>query len=870
MSRRNRMTRDLDSEIADHIERETEINIERGMPAEEARYAALRKFGNVTRVKEEVREVWSVVWLDQLLQDVRVGLRMLRHNPGFTAVVTLTLALGIAANTYIFTMVDTLVLHPMELRDPQRTVAVWERVPSAGVERNELSPANFLDWQSQSHAFDHIAAQSWWEVNLGGVDRPEHLHGFQVTSDYFAALQAQPMIGRTFLPEEGVAGKNHVAVFSYSLWRDRFASDPAITGRSVLLNSIPYTVIGVMGPNFSYPSGAEIWGALAFTPDERTNRGFHYLHGVAHLAPGVTLEQARAELGAIAARLAQRYPESNTGREANLIPLVDSEVSRTRMLLSVMLVAVGLVLLIACANISNLLLARARARQRETAIRTALGATRFRLLRQWLVESLLLGLLGGALGIFIVYLGLQIRLIHVPAEFSRMILGWQKVAINTPVLLFTLAVSLGTGLLFGLLPALGVSRLNVNDALKEGTPAAGLGRRRGVLRSVLIVAEVALSLALLVTAGLMMQSFVRLQSVSPGFNPDKLLTMSISLPETQYASNPQITNFYEQLLSRVQALPGVQNAAAANMLPLAGANMTRAIRIDGAPEPKPGEVPQANFRTVSDSYFGAMQVPLLRGREFSAQDSAASLPVVAVNQAFAAHFWPGQDAIGKRMRCDGDLRDNPWQTVVAVVGNVRNDLDQAASPEMYFPLRQQPSAGMSLIVRSATDPHSLVEPIRAELAALDRNLPVFQVLTMDDWRSFSVIGQKLGGMLMSSFAVFALLLAATGLFGVIAYHVTERTREIGIRIALGAGRRQIMRLVVGEGMLLTLIGLPVGLALAIAMGRAISGLLYGVKPHDPATLLGVAAVLVVVAFVACYIPARRAMRVDPIAALRHE
>ena len=460
-------------------------------------------------------------------------------------------------------------------------------------------------------------------------------------------------------------------------------------------------------------------------------------------------------MSAIAARLAQRYPESNTGRDVNVIPLIDSEVSRTCMLLTIVLVAVGLVLLITCANISNLLLARARSRQRETAIRSALGATRFRLVRQWLVESMLLGFLGGLLGIFLVFVGLQIRFIRVPAEFSRMILGWDRISINTPVLLLTLVISVGTGLLFGLLPALGVSRLNVNEALKEGALAAGLGRRRGILRSALIIAEVALPFTLLVTAGLMMKSFVRLVDVSTGFNSDRLLTMSIVLPEAQYASNPQILNFYEQLLSHVQSLPAVENAAVANMLPLAGANMTRAIRIEGAREPKPGEMAQANFRVISDSYFATMQIPVLSGREFSTQDSVVSQPVVAVSEAFAATFWPSQDPVGKRMRLEGASPDPPWQTVVSVIGNVRNDLDQPAPPEMYFPLRQQSSAAMSLIVRSATDPHTLVEPIRAEFSRLDRNLPFFQVLTMNDWRSFSVMGQKLGGLLMSSFAVFA-------------------------------------------------------------------------------------------------------------------
>ncbi len=869
MRRRKRMLEDLDQDIRDHIERETQDNIECGMSPEEARYAALRKFGNVTRVKEETREVWSSVWLEQLLQDVRFGLRMLRKSPGFTAVAALTLALGIGANTYIFSVVDALLFRSLEFPDPGRIVALWERLPSAGVDRNELSPANFLDWQAQNHSFDHMAAISFWDANLGGVEQPEHLHGFLVTPDFFGAIEAQPMLGRAFLSEEGMPGKNHVAVLSYALWREHFTSDSAVLNKTVLLNGIQYTIVGVMGPNFSYPSGAQVWAALAFSPEEKTSRAVHYLRCVAHLAAGTNLGQAQAEMSTIAFQLVQRYPETNTGRDANVLPLLENEVGQTRAPLIVMLAAVGLVLLIACANISNLLLERAASRQRETAIRTALGATRVRLIRQWLVESVLLGFLGGGLGILLAYLCLRVQVIRIPSEFARMIPGWDKISVNTPVLLFTTIVSLGTGLIFGLLPALNASRLNVNDTLKESAASAGGGRRR-LLRNVLIVSEVSLSLVLLATAGLMMKSFVRLEHVSPGFNPDKLLTMFVTLPEVKYTSKQQIANFYEQLTERLQNLPGVQNAAAANIIPLGGMNSTSSIRIEGRPEPKLGEGPEANFRTVTNSYFHAMQIPILRGREFTSQDSDKGQSVVAVNEAFAKRYWPGEDPVGKRVRFNGPVNREPWQTVVALVGNVRNQLDRPAPAEMYFPLRQQTQSTMALVVRTTTDPKSLVETVRAQVAALDRDLPVFEVMTMDDWRSVSVIAQRIGGTLMASFAGFALVLAAMGLFGVIAYAVTERTHEIGIRMALGAGRREVFRLVVGQGMLLALIGLLVGLPLALGMGRAVAGLLYGVAPNDFATFAAVAATLAGVALAACYFPARRAMRVDPVVALRNE
>jgi predicted permease len=869
MSRRKRMLDGLDADIREHISRETQDNIDRGMTPEEARYAAMRKFGNVTRVKEETREVWSVVWLEQLMEDVRFGLRMLRKSPGFTAVAALTLALGIGANTYIFSIVDALVLRPLEFADPSRTVALWERLPALGIDRNEVSPANFLDWKAQNHVFDHIAVQSWWDANLGGVEHPEHLHGFLVTPDYFEALQAQPMLGRTFLEEEGAPGKDHVAVLSYALWRDHFAADSSIAGKTILLDGIDYTIVGVMNQEFNYPSGAQVWGVLSFTPQSAANRGSHYLRSIAHLKTGVTRERAQAEMTAIAAQLAQQYTQMNTGRDVHVMPLMESESGETRAPLVIMLAAVGLVLLIACANISNLLLARASSRQRETAIRSALGATRLRLIRQWLVESLLLGLLGGGLGVLFAYFCLTAHVIRIPAEFARIIPGWDKIAINTPVLLFTTAVSLGTGLLFGFLPALAASRLNVNDTLKEGAPSAGVGRQRQLLRNALIVSEVALSLALQATAGLMMKTFVRLERVSPGFNPDRMLTLFAALPAAKYTSDPQAAGFYEQLIERVQNLPGVENASVANLLPLSGMNETWSIRIEGQPEPKPGQDPDANYRTVSNSYFRTMQIPVLRGREFSSEDSAKGQPVVVVNEAFAARYWPGEDALGKRMKLAGPPEKDPWRTVVAVVGNIKNRLGLPARPEMYFPLRQQVEYTAALIVRTAVDPRNMEESVRAQVTALDRDLPVFNVSTMDDLRAVSVLPQRIGGTLMTAFAGFALVLAAIGLFGVMAYAVGERTREIGIRIALGAKPREVFRLVVGQGMALALVGLLVGLPLALGMGRAVAGLLYGVAPNDFATFAGVAAMLAAVALAACYIPARRAMRVDPVIALRH-
>ncbi len=601
MKRRKRMLDDLDQDIRDHIARETEDNLARGMSPDDAHNAALRKFGNLARVKEATWEVWSIVWLEQLLEDVRFGLRMLRKNPGVTAAAALTLALGIGANTYIFSQVDAMLFRPFEFAHPDREIALWERLPASGIDRNELTPANFLDLKAENHVFDHFAVNGWWDANLGGVDHPEHLHGFLVTPDYFAALEAQPMLGRPFLPEEGTPGKDRVAMLSYGLWRDRFAGDPSIVGKPILLNGEHYTVAGVMGAKFNYPSGTQIWAAMAFTPKQAANRGSHYLRGVAHLGAGVSLNEAQAEMSAIAMRMRQQYPLTNTGRDFHVMPLIESEVGQTRAPLIVLLTAVGMVLLIACANISNLMLARVSRRQREMAVRVALGATRRRLIQQSLVESTLLGLLGGSLGVSIAYfLPGSLHLIRIPPEFARMVAGWNNVAINVPVLLFTAAISVSTGLVFGFLPALRASRPNVNDNLKESALSAGSGRRRSLLRKVLIVSEVGLSVLLLTTAGLMMKTFVRLQEVSPGFNPDRLLTMMITLPEAKYANDQQTARFYEELIESVRSLPGVKDAGAANMIPFAGANSTASLRIEGKPEPKPGEEPEmTNFRSVA-------------------------------------------------------------------------------------------------------------------------------------------------------------------------------------------------------------------------------------------------------------------------------
>lgn len=869
LMQQEKFARELDEEMRLHREMRGRELAARGVEAEEAGHAAARAFGNATALAERGREAWGWGWLEDFLQDLRFGARMLRNNPGFTLTAVLTLALGIGANGYIFSLVDALLLRPLAFPHPERLVALWERVPGAGIDRSETSPANYLDWQKRNHVFDHLAAFVWWDVNVGGIERPEHVQGFQVTPDFFVALEAQPMLGRGFLDEEGRPGKDRVAVLSYKIWRERFAGDPAAIGKRILLNGVSCTIVGVMGPEFNYPAGSRIWAPLAFGPELTANRGMHYLRGVAHLRPGTSLVQAQTEMSAIAASLAKEFPQSDWGRDVQVQLLLDSEVGVAQKPLMVVVVAVGLVLLIACGNISNLLLARWDRRKRETAIRTALGATRFRLVRQLLVESVLLGLLGGGAGILLAVWCLRARLIALPAEFVELVPGMNHLAMNFSVLLVTLGISVVTGVVFGFLPAIRGSQPNVNEALKGGGAGSGAGRSRTFLRSSLIVAEVALSLTLLTCAGLLMKSFVHLLKVSPGFNPNRVLTMFLALPQAKYPEDERAVLFFEQLVRRVEALPGVQSAATVNMLPLGGANITRTIRIEGQPEPGPGHETDASLRSVSTSYFRTMQIPLREGREFTEEDSGTR-HAVAVNEAFAETYWPGKDALGKHLRFSGASENNPWYEVVAVIGNVRNQLPEPPRPEMYFPMREQVQRTMALVVRTSVLPTSLAESARAEVQKLDPDQPVFDVMTLEDWRSVSVIVPQVAGTLMAAFAALALVLALVGLYGVIAYMVVERRREISIRMALGARPREIFAIVIGEGGRLALIGITFGLAASLGLAKAIAGLLFGVSATDVGTLIGVSAILLGTALGACYIPARRAMRVDPMVALRHE
>ena len=794
---------------------------------------------------------------------------MLAKSPGFAAAAVFALALGIGANATIFSLLDSMVFHPLPFAAMDRLVAVWESVHTQGNDRNEAAPANFLDWKSEQRSFERMAVYTGWDANIAGTEVPVRVQGFRVSADFFDTVGARPLLGRTFLSGEDEPGKDGVAILSYGVWQRLFAGDRDIIGKTILLNGASRAVVGVMPNAYNYPPAGEVWVPLPLTAERVHDRQSHYLLVVARLKPGVSLQEARADLDVVAGRLARAYPSDNADRGVNLMPLAESVTGHARPILFLMLGAVAFFLLIACANVANLLLARGAARQREIAIRVALGASRFRLIRQMLTESALLGVLGGAMGLLLAFWGLRLLAPVIPAEFARYIPGWEEVAINRPVLFFTLALSIGTAILFGLAPALRFSRPDANEALKEGSRSSG-GAAKSRLRNSLVISELALSLVLLIGAGLLMKSFVELQHVNTGFNPAQLLTARISLPIAKYPTPQNAGAFYDQLLERVKGISGVEAAGLVDLVPLEGENHTQTIRIEGRPEPPPGQEIEPSYRCASSSYFGVMQIPVQQGRVFSADDTPESPLVVIVNQTMARRYWPQGDALGKRIRfvsAEGPIR---WRTIVGIIPDVREELDRAPNPEVFLPLTQVPSYNAVLVLRARVDAASMTAAVRTAVQSLDKNQPIFSVMTMEELRSFALLPQRIPRNLMAIFAGLALLLAATGIYGVISYSVQQQTREIGIRMALGAERRDVLRHILGQGIRLTGIGLAAGLVAGIGVARLLSGILFGVSAVEPAIFSAVALLLGAVALAACIIPARRAMRVDPMVALRYE
>ena len=800
--------------------------------------------------------------------DIRYALRNLLRRPTFTLIAVVTLALGIGANTAIFSAINALLLRPLPFPELDRVVAVWDKLPSRGVMHNEVAVANYLDWKSQTQSFDQLGLYRWWNANLTGIDPPERIQGFLVTANFLNVTGIKPIMGRDFSPEENQPGKDQVAIITHSLWQRRFGGDPNILNKKITINSVVRTVIGVMPERFNYPKGAEVYAPLQMTPELMKNRGSHGYYVIGRLKSGASIEGAQAEIDNISARLEQQFPETNKGWGATVFPIVADTVRMYDTALWVMMAAVGFVLLIACANVANLMLARASGRQKEIAVRSALGASRWRIVRQLLTESVIVALVGGGLGILIGFWGIDALRAANPGEAAKYAPGWYQLGINPTVLLFTLGLSVMSGIVFGLAPALQMSKPNLNNSLKEGTRGTTSTSHR--LRSSLVVFEVALSLMLLVGAGLLTRSFLSLLRTDPGFNPDNVLTMSLVLPVAKYKDEPPRVAFYNDLVLRVKAQPGVESAAFVNFVPLGGSNSSDSYLVEGEPEPVAGQEHGGRYRVATPDYFRTMEIPIVRGRAFTEQDKAGAPPVVIVNETLARQHWPGQDPLGKRIRFYGPLDKAPWMEVVGVIKDVKHELNIPIEPEYYLPYAQDAWPGMVLVARTSVDPTSLSAALRQQVWAIDKDQPVFDVKTMQEVRSISVAIYSFSSVMLAIFAGVALVLAAVGIYGVMAFAVTQRTQEIGIRMALGARTADVLKLVVKHGMKLALLGIVIGLAGSWALTRFIAKLLVGVEPTDLLTFSLVSLCLLLAAFVACYLPARRATKVDPLVALRYE
>lgn len=805
--------------------------------------------------------------MDRLIQDVRYGIRSLLRSPGSAAIAVLALTLGIGANTAIFTVVNAVLLNPLPYDESDRLVFVSERSPQ--LERLAISLPNFTDWREQSTSFQHIGVYRRADsYTLVLHDLPEQVNGATVSADLLSALRVKPMLGRLFSSDEDKLGGEPVVLLSHGLWQRGFGGDPNVVGQKLTMSGKPYTVIGVMGPDYDFPADAELWVPIGpqFNNFGWQERGNHPgVYGIARLRSGVTIEQARAEMNGIAERLEQQYPDSNTGIRVNVNPMLDTFVRDIRPLLFALLAAVGFVLLIACANVASLLLSRATVRQREVAIRGALGASRLRLVRQLLTESVLLSLAGAALGVVVARFGVKALVAVNPTGIPRS----SEIAVDLRVLGFTLIVAVLTGIVFGLAPALQASRLAVGEMLKERSQSSTTGSRQR-LRRALVVSEVALSLVPLIGAGLMIRSFSLLLAVNPGFSVDNLLSLQINLPRAQYTQASQRVNFYRQLLDRLAVLPGVQAAGAATGLPLGRNGNQMSFGVVGQPEAAPGQSPLAEVTYVSNDYFRAMNIPLLRGRTFTDHDNNDAPPVMIIDDSFAKRYWPNEDALGKQVKFE---RDAAPRTVIGVVDRVRMEglEDDSGRAQAYFSYLVSPwGYTMTIVGRTAGNPASLADAVRKEVLALDSGRPIFNVKTMERLRDESIAARRLNTLLFGVFAAVALLLASVGVYGVTSYSVAQRTHEIGIRIALGASRGTVLKLVMGQGIVLALIGAAIGLVAAFGLTRLMKGLLFGVTAADPITFFSIPLILVAVALLACFVPARRALKVDPIVALRYE
>jgi putative ABC transport system permease protein len=869
--RKGHIESEMDEELRFYIHMRTQENIRGGMTSDQARRDAERRFGNFEHIKDLCRDVRGGGMLDTLWQDVRFGVRMLAKNPGFAAVAVLTLGLGIGANTAIFSVVNAVLLRPLPFENPDQLVMIWQTNTQKGILQDLVSPQNLHDWQQQSHTFGQIAAFNPRGFSLTGTDEPEQLPGTFVSVELFPMLGANPLLGRNFLPDEGRPGGNRAVIISFALWQRRFGGDPDLVGKSLTLNDAIYTVVGIMPAKFQFPIQgqfpipvSEVWAPLAIDPAQ-VNRGSRELFTIGRLQSGVSIEEAQAEMATIAQRLAEQYPDSNRGIGVHLVGYHQQLTGNLRAALLILLGAVVFVLLIACANVANLLLARAATRQRELAIRTALGAGRARLMRQLLTESMLLSLLGGALGLALALWNFNAIVAALPAHMPRA----AEIHVDRQVLVFTFAVAVMTGVIFGLVPALQASSLNLNEALKEsgGKGTGGFVRHR--VRSLLIVTEIALALVLLVGAGLLIKSFHRLQQVNAGFNPENVLSVPVVMPQSRYPDGNARVAFINRIMEKMKALPGVQAVAGVTILPLSGEYSSASFIVEGQTVSPEGRN-IANMRAATPDYFRVMSIPIIKGRGFTEQDHSDAPTVVIINESFERLYFPDEEPIGKHVISPAS-RDGVPMTIVGVAGDVRNGgPEDEPRPEFYYSYFQNPIRFMFMAIRTSAEPSGLIPAIRREIWSEDKDLPLANISTLEQMLGKTTAQRRFNLLLLGLFSGLALVLAVVGIYGVVSYAVTQRTHEIGLRLALGAQPGDVRKLVIRQGMIPVVAGIAIGLSGALALTRLMKSLLFGVSATDPLTFVGLSLLLVVVALVACWIPARRATKVDPLLALRYE
>jgi len=849
------------------------------------------------------------LWLD-----IRYALRLLRKSPGFAIAAVLTLALGIGANAAIFSVSNAFLRKPIWFPEIDRLVMVVNNLPGQSGDRNSVSPADYLAWKAESRSFEKMGAYEWSDVNLTGNGDPQKLAGANVTANFFYILQISPQLGRAFLPDEEQPGHDQEVILGHGLWVRQFGSDANILGKKVTIDGVSDTVVGVMGDDFDFPTSVQVWLPMTLSDKEKTIRTDHYVWPAARLRPGVPLEQAQAEMAAIQGRIQKDFPSEEKGWDAQVLPIsyfVSDRYSRQYSML--LLVAVGFVLLIACANVANVQLARATARHKEFAVREAIGASRWRIIRQLLTESILLSLAGAAVGLLLANWAIKLVVSNMPPDVARYIAAWKHIQLDLDVLVYTIAIAVIAGVVSGLAPAFQGAKLDLSEQLKEGGRGGMVGKSRHLFRNALVVGEIAASLLLLVGAGLTVtgvrallrahqnllpESLLTMRVTLPDSKyierpqqrefysrvleqlnllrahqnllPESLLTMRVTLPDSKYIERPQQREFYSRVLEQLNASPGVKAASVATDIPFGDEGMSDSFRVEGIPS-QPGEIRFATINSVNPEFFHTMNIPLRDGRVFSDQDGADAPPVVVISERLARRFWPSESAVGKRVQSGAESSGKPWATVVGVVGDIRYKwMDEGNYPVIYFPYRQAPHQSSYIAVRAQGDPRAIVPAVRAVIAAVDPDQPIYEIKTLDRVISESVVGLSYVAVMMGVLGLIALVLAAVGVYGVMAYAVAERTHEIGVRLALGAQPREIMRLILSRGVFLLALGLAIGLPISYAFARLLASLIFGVSSTDAGVFFLITIFLAAISLAACYIPAHRAMSVDPIVALRYE